>query len=95
MIAKPICIQPKVLVVPHIDLSNCEGKGDCVEVCPYEVFEIRDLTQDKRKSLSLVGHIKTLIHGSSKGFVKRPELCLACGLCVKACPEKAIKLIKK
>ena len=27
--------------LPRIDRNSCEGKKDCVEVCPYDVFEVR------------------------------------------------------
>jgi NAD-dependent dihydropyrimidine dehydrogenase PreA subunit len=38
--------------------------------------------------------IKSFVHGHKKAFVIAPEQCHACGLCVKACPEKAIKLVR-
>ena len=93
MIAKADCKQGEKRVAPLVNLSGCEGKGDCVEVCPYDVFEIRGLTGEERKTLSIVGHIKTIVHGTKKAFITNPELCMACGLCVRACPERAIKLV--
>jgi len=27
---------------PEIDIEACTGCGECVEVCPTEVFEIKD-----------------------------------------------------
>ncbi|EQA44385.1 4Fe-4S binding domain protein [Leptospira broomii serovar Hurstbridge str. 5399] len=37
--------------------------------------------------------MKTFFHGPNKAYVVRPEDCHACGLCVAACPEKAVRLI--
>lgn len=28
-------------IMPRIDLARCEGKADCVRVCPVSVFEVR------------------------------------------------------
>ncbi|HEX2916821.1 MAG TPA: 4Fe-4S dicluster domain-containing protein [Chloroflexia bacterium] len=79
---------------PVIDRNRCEGKESCVEVCPYNVFEIRKLEGAERQQLSLVGKIKLMAHGGKQAFAVRAEDCHSCGLCVKACPEKAIKLAK-
>ena len=32
-------------VAPVVDRNRCEGKEDCVRVCPFNVFEIGTLTQ--------------------------------------------------
>ncbi len=88
------CKQVAGVVRPLIDLSACEGKQDCVPVCPYDVFEMRPITQDEYKTLSLRGRIKTWVHGREKAFAVRADACHACGLCVTACPEKAIRLTK-
>jgi 4Fe-4S ferredoxin len=77
---------------PTIDHHRCEGKADCAEVCPYGVFEVRPLAPEERAALPWLVRIKVAVHGGKQGFVVKPEACQACGLCVKACPEKAIKL---
>jgi NAD-dependent dihydropyrimidine dehydrogenase PreA subunit len=87
------CKEPGVLV-PEIDRNKCEGKADCVEVCPYHVFEIGKLDEEQRKKLSLVGKLKAFGHGYKQAFVVRADQCHACGLCVTACPEKAITLAR-
>jgi 4Fe-4S ferredoxin len=79
-------------LVPVIDTSRCEAKADCVEVCPYDVFVIRKLTEAERASLGLMTRFKVFVHGGKQAFVERPADCHACGLCVTACPERAIKL---
>lgn len=78
---------------PIIDQSRCEGKKDCVEVCPHNVFEVRKLTAAEKKNFSLIGRLKLAAHGSQQAFAVRAADCHSCGLCVQACPEKAIKLI--
>ncbi|MDB5284358.1 MAG: 4Fe-4S ferredoxin [Bacteroidota bacterium] len=77
---------------PVIHLGKCEGAGDCQEVCPYNVFEIRKATEEERTGFNFKERLKSFVHGHKKAFVVNPDQCHACGLCVKACPEKAIKL---
>ena len=79
---------------PVIDRNRCEAKEDCVEVCPYEVFEIAKISAEIRRGQSWTGWLKTLAHGGKQAFAVRAEQCHACGLCVEACPEKAIKLAR-
>ena len=38
-----------------VDRSRCEGKGDCVEVCPYDVFEVRRIADSDFARLGLLG----------------------------------------
>ena len=33
---------------PVVDHARCEGKRDCVEVCPYGVFEVRRIEDAAR-----------------------------------------------
>jgi 4Fe-4S ferredoxin len=77
---------------PVVDRNRCEGKEDCVRVCPYDVFEIRTLAKPDRASLSLVGRIKAWAHGGKQAYVVLPDACHACRLCVDACPENALTL---
>ena len=79
-------------VAPVVDRNRCEAKEDCVAVCPYDVFEIQDLSREDRASLSLLGKLKAWAHGNRQAFVVRPNDCHACQLCVAACPENALTL---
>ncbi len=88
------CKQPPGVVAPQIDRTRCEGKEDCVEVCPYDVFEIHILTKEQRSELPFFARLKASVHGNRQAFAVRAEACHACGLCVQACPERAIKLVK-
>ncbi len=78
--------------VPVIDRNRCEAKTDCVTVCPYDVFEVRILTADERAGVSLRGRLNLLVHRNRQAVVRAPDDCHACGLCVTACPERAIRL---
>ena len=78
---------------PRIDRNRCEAKADCVRVCPYHVFEIRPLAAEEKRGLSFVGRLKVLAHGGKQAFAVNAGACHACGLCVKACPESAIRLV--
>jgi NAD-dependent dihydropyrimidine dehydrogenase PreA subunit len=79
---------------PLVDRSRCEGKRDCVEVCPYGVFEVRRIDDADYRALSLPNRIKSLVHGKKTAYTPAADACQACGLCVVACPEEAIKLVK-
>ena len=79
---------------PVIDRNRCEGKRDCVEVCPYDVFEIGTISSDERRRLTWIGWLKALAHGGKQAFAVGANACHACGLCVESCPEKAIKLAR-
>jgi NAD-dependent dihydropyrimidine dehydrogenase PreA subunit len=88
------CDEAAGRVAPAVDPRRCENKGPCVAACPYDVFEIRKLTPAERGALPLLTRVKVWAHGGKQAFVVRPDACHACGLCVPACPEKAITLGK-
>jgi NAD-dependent dihydropyrimidine dehydrogenase PreA subunit len=77
---------------PVINRERCEGKEDCVRVCPYDVFEIRKLSDDDRRRLSMKSRFKMWFHRNRQAFAVNANQCHACGLCVAACPEQAIRL---
>jgi NAD-dependent dihydropyrimidine dehydrogenase PreA subunit len=78
--------------VPVVDLSRCEGKRDCTEVCPYDVFEVTRITDEDFGSLSILGKLRSVAHQRQGAYAVRDQDCHACGLCVVACPESAITL---
>jgi 4Fe-4S ferredoxin len=80
-------------MVPRIDRNACEGKGDCVEVCPYDVFVVRRIDDVDFEHLSFIGRLKSRAHGRKSAYTPGAADCHACGLCVVACPEKAIELV--
>lgn len=80
-------------VRPVIDRNRCEAKEACVAACRYRVFEIRPLEAADRAQLSLRGRLKAWAHGGRQAYAVRAADCRACGDCVKACPEDAIRLV--
>ncbi len=81
-------------VKPQIDLHRCEGKADCVRVCPYGVFEIVRVPDETFRKLPLRVRLKLMFHGRRQAETPRAQDCHACGLCVAACPEDAIELVR-
>jgi 4Fe-4S ferredoxin len=77
---------------PSIDRARCEGKGDCVEVCPFGVFEVRRIAEADFAELSFFAKLKSRAHGRKTAYTPAASACQACGLCVVSCPEKAISL---
>lgn len=88
------CKQEAGVFVPLINRNDCEGKGDCVRVCPMSVFVVDILPAELRVNLSIKGKIKGFVHRWQQALLVRPEACEACGLCVAACPEQAISLVR-
>ena len=80
--------------VPLIDRGRCEGKGECVRVCPVGVYAVGTLPAEQRVALGLRGKLKGFAHRWQQALLVKPSACEACGLCVKACPEKAITLVR-
>lgn len=92
---EPDCRHEAGRLVPVVDRGRCEGKADCVEVCPYGVFEVGRISDADFRALSLLGRLKSLAHRRRTALTPRADECHACGLCVQACPEKAIKLERR
>lgn len=86
------CKQDAGVFTPVIDRNRCEGKEDCVQVCPYNVFEMRKLSAEDKAELRFISRVKAFVHGNRQAFAVRADDCHACGLCVAACPEHAITL---
>ena len=79
---------------PVIDRNRCEGKEGCVRVCPYSVFTVGTLPPDMRSTLTVIGKLKGHAHKWQQAFTLNADACHACGLCVSACPEDAITLVR-
>jgi NAD-dependent dihydropyrimidine dehydrogenase PreA subunit len=81
--------------VPNIDRRRCEGKSDCVAVCPYNVFEVGPIDEAEYRAMPFFVRLKLRAHGKKTAYTPRADACQACGLCVVACPEDAITLVRR
>jgi NAD-dependent dihydropyrimidine dehydrogenase PreA subunit len=70
----------------HIDLARCEGKKDCVKICPEQVLAMRE----PDPATPTIARIKLWFHGGKQARVENEAACTACMKCVDACPEDAI-----
>ena len=89
------CKHPPGMFAPVVNLSRCEAKGDCERVCPESVFEVRRIDETDYAPLGWLNKLKIRVHGMKVAYTPNVDACRACGLCVTACPEKAIKLVKR
>lgn len=88
------CKQPPGVIRPMVRFDRCEGKADCVKVCPHDVFEIRRVEPEDYQRLDLLSRFKLRVHGMQVAYTPHADACQSCGLCVSACPEHAITLAR-
>ena len=88
------CRAPAGAWAPRVDHARCEGKRDCVQVCPKDVFEVRRIDDADFRALGWGARLKSIAHRRQTAYTPRADACHACGLCVVACPEKAITLVR-
>ena len=89
------CKHEPGLFMPAINPNRCEGKGPCVRVCPAQVLEMGILPKAERHQLTWTGAVKALVHRYQQARILNLDACLACGDCVRVCPEQAITLTRR
>ena len=86
------CAAPAGSWGPVIDHARCGAKRDCIVVCPNDVFEVRRIDDADFDALGRLARLKVRAHGRQTAYTPNADNCRACGLCVVACPENAIRL---
>jgi ferredoxin len=66
-----------------------------VVVCPENVFEVRQIDHADYEELNMLHKLKLRVHGMKVAYAPNADACKSCGLCVSACPEKAITLARR
>ncbi|HLX00803.1 MAG TPA: 4Fe-4S dicluster domain-containing protein [Trinickia sp.] len=92
--ATPACKQDAGVFAPVVNLTRCEGKGDCAAVCPEQVFEVRRIDAADYGQFGPLQKLKLRVHGMKVAYTPNADACRACGACVTACPERAITLAR-
>lgn len=59
------------------------------------MFEVRTIDDGDYRALPLLSRLKLIVHGKKSAYTPRADACQACGLCVIACPERAITLAQR
>jgi ferredoxin len=59
------------------------------------VFEIRRIGDDDFSRLRPLAKLRVVAHRRRTAYTPNADACRACGLCVVACPEGAITLVRK
>ncbi len=90
--------------VPVIDRTRCEGghhhacaaaQCPCVPACPHAVLQIRPLTAEDKRLLTLGARFRAFMHGNRQVYVVKADGCTACAQCIQACPIGHVIRLKR
>lgn len=70
----------------YIDESTCTGCGDCILVCPVEVYNRFDAGIGVRKAI-----YKPHAQAVPDLVIKDPDHCIECGLCYDVCGSGSVR----
>lgn len=70
----------------YVDESTCTGCGDCIQICPVEVYNRFDAGVGVRKAI-----YKPHAQAVPDIVVKDAEHCIECGLCYDVCGPGSIR----
>jgi heterodisulfide reductase subunit A2 len=70
----------------YVDETSCTGCGDCIQICPVEVYNRFDAGVGVRKAI-----YKPHAQAVPDIVIKDPEHCIECGLCYDACGPGSIR----
>ncbi|NYT16804.1 MAG: CoB--CoM heterodisulfide reductase iron-sulfur subunit A family protein [Methanomicrobiales archaeon] len=70
----------------YIDEERCNGCGDCIQICPVEVYNQFDAGIGVRKAI-----YKPHSQAVPDIVIKDNEHCIECGLCYDICGREAIR----
>ena len=70
----------------YIDESSCTGCGDCILICPVEVYNRFDAGIGVRKAI-----YKPHSQAVPDIVIKDPDHCIECGLCYDVCGPGSVK----
>ena len=88
------CFAEPASFQPVVNRLRCEGRGDCAQVCPENVFEVRRMDDADFDALPFFARLHSRAHGRKTAYTPNADACAACGLCVVACPENALELVR-
>jgi ferredoxin len=56
---------------------------------------LRRIDDGEYRALSFGARMKVFFHGKRSAYAPNGDACRACGLCVVACPESAIRIVQR
>lgn len=77
-------------MVPYINWSKCDGCGKCVEICPENVFELKEFGKADFKKWH--EKLNLIMRGYIRAKVINASDCIGCETCVDNCHERALEL---